>query len=1145
MSKFKGMHRDNGPAGTPSGFYRRALNALIRKLGTTVSNEDGFDLEYTFAGYVPVVQKAVPGRGILVFLKEAAYFEGPNISHFNEIGWFDKATKTYTKVLKAQFNLAPENTIKVEVDFNDKGEIIVAWNDKQHVPKILNLDSLPFPVDENKIPLVPSQVHLMDMFPASTPPSITQRQLKNITGRVPYGSYSFMFSYEIDKDTETVYTQPDGNFLIGKKYSPFLPINDYVSSQTSSQGIQFEIGNLDQNYRTLKVYAIQDREGVKKAFYLRKIQITGTTAKVLFDGTFIEELPVEELLSVLEIFDRVNAMTTLNGTLMLGGTEKNQKFDYQKYANSIQVRWSIPNTATFDPSTGLEWTQEAVYNLPLHSNAMREGYVNYHGLVRTFAPFSTYQLWIQVVFGNGSTSDPFHLPGMMHLSEAALDVLDPNAATAFIKSIGDPAPQSAYDGILMRHVFDYAAPEVGTDGGYMGYSKNEELYPDTEDFDVWDVNGPTARTLRNKPVRHHKFPGIKVITDKAISLGVLPATVQPVAMTNGATYSHFGRVNLALTLKNIPVPQGLIDAGAVGFRVLYSERQFEDMDVVSYFPVLDYSFRRAMVTVNTPDPGRASTAVVHDYALLLKKPGLNGFTVTEYFNNQAVAPLTSLPTAPSVSGNCVLRYAPANTAVADLDNTGAEEVAYIAQQQPFAGSFRGLLLNGKFLMSDTTRYNSNTYAQPPSFNIITENISDLNFSSWFVGRDVPIASFRQKLNNHFLGLFSARPLIDTGTLIPIPAVPQYIDTSKVFNGDFVRTENMFRFRHITLLNSGGGASSPVRLYPNKKIFPGDPDSINPQAEYPHYLSEFSYPTYARLAAEFRYEDDLKPWDQPNLLVWMGEGAQQFRYSPSFERLNKLKTPIVIDPELAAEDTQPYIIYQSQTRGQLNSVSNWRRFLASDFFIMPRHRGKIVNLQGTDDKLIIHMLRGIYRTRALTTLATSEQEIAVGTGRIFEFSPVELFPMGEGYGGTQHLSSCYAFKLGYFFIDEESGKAFIISDQIKEVSTNGMRAFFLEEFRQHWRDTLSRFDIEYDERLLDAPNHPFGIGYRVAFDERYNRLIVTKKDMRFADDVELLTEWTPTPIEPEPPVEVDPPTEEEPVEPTLPPDDYFEPDEDVE
>ena len=1138
MSKFKGMHRDNGPAATPPGFYRRAMNALIRKLGTTVSNEDGFDLEHTFTGYVPVVQKAVPGRGILVFLKEAFYFEGPNISHFNEIGWFDKASGTYTKVLKAQFDLAPENTIKVEVDFNDKGEVIVAWNDKQHVPKIVNLDSLPFAVDSNKIPLVPSQVHLMDMFPASKPPRITQRQLKNISGRIPYGSYSFMFSYEIDKDTETVYTQPDGNFIIGKKYTQFLPINDYVASQTSSQGIQFEIGNLDQNYEALKVYAIQDREGVKKAFYLRKIQITGATAKVLYDGTFIEELPVNELLSVLEIFDRVNAMTTLNGTLMLGGTEKTQKFDYQKYANSIQVRWEIP--------TG----NELPYNQALHSTFMKEGYINYHGLVRTFAPFSTYQLWIQVVFENGSVSDPFHLPGMLDYTEAQLITLDASAATQFTKSVGDPADQSVYEGILLRHVHDYAVSETGTNGGIMGYSKNEELYPDTQRFDVWDVNGPTGRTLRNRAVRHHKFPGIKTITDRAIALAILPSTLQPVALADGGNYTHFGRVNLCLALKNIPVPQGLIDAGAVGFRVLYSERQFEDMDVAAYFPVLDYNFRRLSVTTETtPTPGKASTAVIHDYSLLLKKPSLSGFTVTEYFNNQAVAPLTSLPTMPSVSGNSVIRYAPANTAVADLDNTGAEEVAYIAQQQPFAGPYEGLVPSDRFLMSDTFRWEKTNAYFILSDDVLNSTgwltgITTNDTSIWFVGKQVPISSFRQKLNNHYLGLFSSRRLIDTGTLIPLPTTASYITESLTYNGDFVRTENMFRFRHlyVNTINPELDLSHNGKSFFNRKLFPGDPESIDPLSKDPHYLAEFSYPTYARIPAEFRYEDDLKPWSQPNLLVWLGEGAQQFRYSPSFELLNKLKTPIVIDPELAAENNQPYIIYQSQTRGQLNSVSNWRRFLASDFFIMPRHRGEIVNLQGTDDKLIIHMLRGIYRTRALTTLATSEQEIAVGTGRIFEFPPLELFPMGEGYGGTQHLSSCYAFKLGYFFIDEQAGKAFIISDQIKEISTNGLRTFFQDEFRQHWKDTLSRFNVEYDERLLDAPNHPFGIGYRIAFDERYNRLIVTKKDMKFADDTVLFTGWVPTPIEPDPVDEVEEPDYGDAPTPVLPPADYFEPDE---
>jgi len=1129
MTQFKGMHRDNGPANTPSGFYRRAVNALVRKLGTTVSNEDGFDFVHTFTNYVPIAQKAVPGRGILVFLKEVYYFEGPNVPHYNEIGWFDKINNQYTKILKAQFDLAPENTIKIEIDFNDKGEVIVAWNDKQHVPKILNVDSLPFAVDADKIPLVPSEVNRMNLFPSSTPPSITKRQFDNISGRVPYGNYSFLFSYEIDKDTETVYTQPDGNFMIGKKYSPFLPINDYVATQTSSDGIRFQVGNLDQSYQNLNVYVIQDREGVKKAFYLRKIKISGPTVDVLFDGTFIEELPVEELLNVLEIFDRVNAMTTLNGTLMLGGTEKRKKIDYQKYANSIQVRWAIP--------TG----DEDIYNKPLHSDVMKQNYVNYYGLVRTFAPFSTYQLWIQIIFDDGSASDPFHLPGMNYLTDQELALFDLSAQSQFLKTVSDPTPQSAYNGILMRHVFDYAQAIPGTNGGFMGYSKNEELYPDTESFDVWDANGPTGKTLRNKSVRHHKFPGIKTITDHAIALGVLPESLAPVSANDGGDYTHFGRVNLGLTLRNIPVPYDLIDAGAKGFRVLYSERQFEDMDVIAYFPVLDYNFRKSAPSISTtPAPNRASTAVLHDYTLLLKKPSLSGFTVTEYYNNQAVAPLTSLADRPSVSGNCDIRYAPANTSVSDLNNTGSEDVAYIARQQPFAGPYAGLVPFSRFLMSDTTRYNENTayfkdlnnkyFALPVStFLVVNDSLV------WFVGKQVPISSFRQKLNNNYLGLFSSRRLVDTGILIPMPSNASVISQVSVYNGDFVRTENMFRFRHNYVNNEHDG-----RSFFNRKFFVGDPDSINSLVQLPHYLGEFSYPTYARVPAEFRYEDDSKPWDSPNLETWLGDGAQQFRYSPSFELLNKYKTPIVIDPQLAAEDNQPYIIYRSQTRGQLNSVSNWRRFLASDFYIMPRHRGKIVNLQGTDDKLIIHMLRGIYRTRALTTLAASEQEIAVGTGNIFEFPPVELFPMGEGYGGTQHLSSCYAFKLGYFFIDEESGKAFIISDQIKEVSSNGLRNFFLDEFRQHWKNTLSKFNIDYDERLLDAPSHPFGVGYRVAFDERYNRLIVTKKDMKFADDIELYTGWSPVPIDPDPvdPIEIPDLGELPPI--IAPPPDYFDP-----
>jgi hypothetical protein len=109
----------------------------------------------------------------------------------------------------------------------------------------------------------------------------------------------------------------------------------------------------------------------------------------------------------------------------------------------------------------------------------------------------------------------------------------------------------------------------------------------------------------------------------------------------------------------------------------------------------------------------------------------------------------------------------------------------------------------------------------------------------------------------------------------------------------------------------------------------------------------------------------------------------------------------------------------------------------------------------------------------------------------------------------------------------------------------MRNFFLEEFRQHWKNTLSSFGVEYDERLLDAPSHPFGIGYRVSFDERYNRLLVTKKDMKFADDIDLYTGWEPIPIEPDPVPEIETPSPGDPPAPVLPEENYFEPEAPIE
>jgi hypothetical protein len=1107
MIGYKGSHLDNTPGNTPKGFYRRARNILMKRLAEATSNEDGFSIDFNFGNKVVVAKKQVPGVGVLVFLKDVDYFLAPGPNYYNEIGWYVPSNKSYVRVLRAVFPLAPENTIKIEVEFNNDGDVIAIWNDKDSSPKILNLSRLPFEVDSDKIPLQPEQVRILNLFPTSSPIAITERYGKNIQGRVPFGTYSFLFSYQIDAELDTVPSQVEGSFKIGKYFTidggDFL---EYVGTQVSNQGIKFKIGNVDTLYKRLNVYALQDLNGNKRAYRVRSMVITGSTMEVIFNGTFEEEVPYSELVVPTTIFDTAEAMTLLGGSVLFGGINKIVDIDYQKYANSITVEWALANDTIFEDSV-LKPHKENIYNAPLHSPNFKEASINYHGLVGSFAPESTYQLFIQVIFGNGATSIPFNLPGMNHLTTEQLEAIDAAAEQPIVQSGTDPAPASSYLGMKNRHIFDFSSADPASAGGKMGYSRNDaESYPDTDDFDIWDLSGFTGKTLRNKPVRHHKMPGIKRITDKAIALGILPASPAAMNPADGADYSLFGRTNIALNLKNIPITQELISKGAVGFRVLYAERQMEDMDIVAFVPAFDFRFWEITPPETVPGVGKVNTLVGYDYTLLLKKPSLTIFTKTEFYNDQPQDAITTSPTSPGISGLAQVAYIPENTIGSDIDNRGQTASFYLRGQQPFGGVNSGRIPsnndNPRYLMSDTYRY-TRWLGVDASY--------EINFATqiYKVGREIPMISLRQVLNGHYVGLFSPKRLVDCSGIIPINSqVPLYIQNSRVFGGDFVRTNNSFRFAHRRGNNS--------RSLTIKKIFEGEAN--HPIFTNPHYMGDFAYPTYARLAAEFRYEKQVLRWQTPGLLVWEGEEGNNFSYSPSFELLNKEKTPLVVDPAFQEDAIQPFTILQSQTRGQTNSVSNWRRFLGVDAYIMQRRRGKIVNLQGVDDKLIIHMERGLFRTRGLITIPTNEQEAAIGTGRLFEFDPQELFPMGEGYGGTQHLSACFAFKLGYFFIDNMSGKAFLIGDEIREISSNGFRNFFMEEMRIKWAEQMKALGLPYDLRLLDSPLHPFGVGYLVGFDERNNRLLVTKRDFSLEDDVELYQAFEePTiPAEPTPP-----------------------------
>jgi len=203
----------------------------------------------------------------------------------------------------------------------------------------------------------------------------------------------------------------------------------------------------------------------------------------------------------------------------------------------------------------------------------------------------------------------------------------------------------------------------------------------------------------------------------------------------------------------------------------------------------------------------------------------------------------------------------------------------------------------------------------------------------------------------------------------------------------------------------------------------------------------------------------------------------YMYNQDYNTLNSLGFNLLAyDPLVVTETGFPTTIAASITQSEESTAVNWKTFLVSDRYTMPKNKGEITNIQGVgNQRLFIHHRDSLYITKDRTTLRSSASDVTLGSGDIFEVTPFEVLSADQGYAGTQHKFACVVTKLGYVFPDVSQGKWFIHSGEaLNEISKNGLR--------QLWRNELT---------TLNIPDNPFmGTGITVAYDEAYNRLLVS-------------------------------------------------------
>ena len=195
------------------------------------------------------------------------------------------------------------------------------------------------------------------------------------------------------------------------------------------------------------------------------------------------------------------------------------------------------------------------------------------------------------------------------------------------------------------------------------------------------------------------------------------------------------------------------------------------------------------------------------------------------------------------------------------------------------------------------------------------------------------------------------------------------------------------------------------------------------------------------------------------------------------------------PALPLRDISPSVypnrVQRSAKADNTSIVDNYRVFLAAEIKDLPRNRGSLWNLVSFNNLLYMHMEDSLFRTKGKQTMQLADgSEAFLGSGNIFEQEPDEMVQTESGYGGTQSQWAATVTSQGYFCLDYNNKKVYLVTDKITDIGRSGMSKWF--------RDNIP-FGLE-DYGIENFDNPIVGVGFHAVWDEKYNRILLTKRDI---------------------------------------------------
>lgn len=1142
MKPIAGINRDVALNDQLPGTYRHAQNILLTKLNRAVATEPGTTTEYAKAGYVLVGTIPVRDEAVVLFYVESDYLT--DTSYLSEIVYLDQEGTATLIVQHADLAFNPSHPFKGVYYYNTKDELVIAWTDNNNPPRILNIDAPEFTGTTPDAKFIKR----LSIFPNAETPSIEGVVDLNSSGSIDNGAYTFFVTYEIDNEIATNYLGGSGSFLVG---------DDGDIDGQSAVGIKLNINNLDVTYDYFRLYVVKTAGSTKTGHYIRRMKVPSSGAiNLTWTGTIISGASYEDIIINNASYTKSKSLTVLNDRLYLANLSADTFFDYQPYANAITAKWT--------------------YRDSFHSTSSKKTPIapEEYGSFRGFMPGATYAFYIAFVLKDGTYSAAFNIPGREPTVSEGTAIFNEFAAKAPLREsdINDYS-STDLDGNNLGEVYTesndpHASADYNYYSGTMGLHRNDtETYPDTDSWAIKNVVGSvnTNDTLRGEKVRHHKFPSIQKLA---------------------ATIGNFNKRDVLFGIKfdNILLPTEVKEK-AVGYTIFYAARDFGNMDVLTYLPIIGNNFQDGDNPTTTPatpgctitttgdcgvfevsnldfqdtaqvvynncagveitqslypgqftvinadiptgtTPGNEEDAFssitgdvridylstftgswanttsgtecasqplttalrIYDPMILSKKPAVSSaFVVPEWYKNlpwkSTSNDLLSNQTS-WASAVADIEYVPANNAAAQ--NYEREEAALLSATGITAGEWKG---------------------RASGTNGIAGGIGGK------IGNYIIIGSLRQFVPDLYTP-YSNQTLASTsrvyditnlsGGLISQITGGHKATTPPLYGGD--TTLELARFEYMTAEenNNDYDSNTGTGMYDesNDKV-----ENLSSQG-YTYFkensthksVRRAQYVTPTRLPISKIYAD---PGLQPNLSSFAipsygGEYLNQYLINPAYETINTTKPAFTFN-DLNAEFVETFSTRIARSVVQQSESTNlqWRTFRSSDYYEHLRTKGSITNIEEHNNELLIHHEQALFKTIGKEQLSATATEVFLGTGDIFNFPPRELVDTPLGYAGNQHLAASSLTKVGYFFLDLEQRKIFLVSAGLKEISSMGMRNWFRDNMDFALKAQLESKGVTDKYTLFDAPAHTHGCGFTSAFDEEYNRYILSKKSWKFS------------------------------------------------